>query len=153
MAKANTDITFWQAQTQFKPYKRNQGKLTRQLTALSIAVILIIGAYQFSQFLASGGLGTTVSRLGTPFTLGVPLIVGLIGTWVAYRLVNWPRFADFLIAVEAEMDKVSWPSREELQRATIVVIATMLFIGAVLFFYDIFWAWFFTLIRILKPAI
>jgi preprotein translocase subunit SecE len=153
MAKANTDVTFWQSQGSIKPYKRNQGKLTRQLTALAIAVILIIGAYQFSQFLASGGLGTTISRLGPAFTLGVPLVVGLIGTWFAYRLINWPRFADFLIAVEAEMDKVTWPSRQDLQRATIVVIVTMLFIGAVLFFYDIFWAWFFTLIRILKPAI
>jgi preprotein translocase subunit SecE len=50
------------------------------------------------------------------------------------------------------MDKVSWPSRQDLQRATTVVIVTMLFIGFVLLAYDVFWAWFFTLIRILKPA-
>ena len=43
------------------------------------------------------------------------------------------------------MDKVSWPSKPELYRATVVVITTMVFIGIVLFFYDMFWQWFFTL--------
>ena len=41
----------------------------------------------------------------------------LVGVWLGYRLVNIPRFADFLIAVEAEMNKVSWPSRGELIRS------------------------------------
>ena len=31
------------------------------------------------------------------------------GLWLGYRIVNVPQFADFLIAVEAEMNKVSWP--------------------------------------------
>ena len=33
-----------------------------------------------------------------------------------------PAFADFLIAVEAEMNKVSWPTRTELFRGSMVVI-------------------------------
>ena len=32
------------------------------------------------------------------------------GLWASYRLVNVPAVADFLIAVEAEMNKVSWPT-------------------------------------------
>ena len=32
--------------------------------------------------------------------------------------MNMPRFADFLIAVEAEMNKVSWPSKAELIRSS-----------------------------------
>ena len=35
-----------------------------------------------------------------------------VQTWFAYRLVNLSSFADFLIAVEVEMTKVSWPSRD-----------------------------------------
>ncbi len=35
----------------------------------------------------------------------------MVGLWLCFRLVNMPRFADFLIAVEAEMNKVSWPTR------------------------------------------
>lgn len=33
--------------------------------------------------------------------------LGVVGIWFGYRLVNWPRFADFLISVEAELNKVS----------------------------------------------
>jgi len=46
-------------------------------------------------------------------------------------------FADFLIAVEAEINKVSWPSRTELVRASIVVIALMFGLTMVLFMYDV----------------
>ena len=39
------------------------------------------------------------------------------------------QFADFLIAVEAEMTKVSWPSRGELVRSSIVVILVIFLFG------------------------
>ena len=45
-----------------------------------------------------------------------------VAGWICYRLVNFPGFADFLIAVEAEMNKVSWPTRTELFRASMVVL-------------------------------
>ena len=44
-------------------------------------------------------------------------VLASLGLWVAFRLVNMPAFADFLIAVEAEMNKVSWPTRGELFRS------------------------------------
>ena len=62
-----------------------------------------------------------------------------LGVWFSFRLVNVPRFADFLIAVEAEMNKVSWPTRKELFRSSIVVIVVFLLLTAVLFVYDIVW--------------
>jgi preprotein translocase SecE subunit len=55
----------------------------------------------------------------------VPLAVMLFSLWFAYRLVNYPRFADFLIATEAEMNKVSWSSRKRLWQDTIVVLTTV----------------------------
>ena len=42
--------------------------------------------------------------------------------WLIFRLVQYPPFVDFLIATEAEMNKVSWTSRAELNRATAVVL-------------------------------
>jgi preprotein translocase subunit SecE len=65
--------------------------------------------------------------------------VGIVGVWIAFRLVNIPSFADFLIAVEAEMNKVSWPTRAELIRSSIVVILLIVFLALLLFGYDIFW--------------
>jgi preprotein translocase subunit SecE len=47
-----------------------------------------------------------------------------------------PTFADFLISVEGEMNKVSWPSRSELFRASLVVILVIFFLAALLFGYD-----------------
>jgi len=40
---------------------------------------------------------------------------------------------DFLIAVEAEMNKVSWPSRAELVRSAAVVIFVIFLLATVLF--------------------
>ena len=72
------------------------------------------------------------------------------GAWAIFRAVNYPRFADFLISVEAEMDKVSWSSRQELYRATVVVVVTMFCLGAVLFLFDVFWQNFFEIIKFLQ---
>ncbi len=52
-----------------------------------------------------------------------------------------PTFADFLISVEGEMNKVSWPSRAELFRASLVVILVIFFLAAVLFCYDLLLRW------------
>ena len=43
---------------------------------------------------------------------GLPTLLAVAGLWAAYRAVNLPAFADFLIAVEAEINQVSWPSLE-----------------------------------------
>jgi len=69
----------------------------------------------------------------------VPGALLLAGGWFGFRVVNWPRFADFLIAVEAEMAKVSWPGKTELVRASIVVIFTIFFLAMILFVFDIAW--------------
>jgi preprotein translocase subunit SecE len=111
-------------------YKGSQGRITRRATFAALALSLLIGAWRMSVYLE--GYGPTMRYV-------VPGIVLLLGVWVAYRVVNLPRFADFLIAVEAEMNKVSWPSRTELFRSTIVVLITILFLAAVLYAYDILW--------------
>jgi preprotein translocase subunit SecE len=78
----------------------------------------------------------------------LPLTLTALGMWFGYRVVNWPRFADFLIAVEAEMSKVSWPSKTELYRASMVVIFTMAFLAILLFCYDAIWQWLFELLGV-----
>ncbi len=100
------------------------------------------GLGRLEQQLAAGfvGRGVRFERLAIEF--GVPGVVLLLGWFFAFRLVNWPRFADFLIAVEAEMNKVTWPSRSELIRASAVVLVTIFLLATVLFLYDMFWRWF-----------
>jgi preprotein translocase subunit SecE len=123
-------------------YKRTQGKRVRQTTAGLVIVWVIYGSYT----LANGPLLDARREV----RLGVPVVIGLILSWMAYRAVNIPQFADFLIAVEAEMKKISWPSLQRCFRAGAVVIVTMFFMAAMLFIYDQVWIWFFAKIGVLK---
>ena len=71
--------------------------------------------------------------------LVVPLILAVALFWLAWRMVNWPTFADFLIATEAEMNKVSWTTRKRLVQDTIVVLVTVFLLTVFLFVIDIVW--------------
>ena len=82
----------------------------------------------------------------------VPALLVVAGGWLIFRLVNLPSFADFLIAVEAEMNKVSWPMRGELFRSSLVVILLILFLGLVLFGYDVFWRSLLNLLQIVDVS-
>lgn len=125
-------------------YKKNQGRLTRQATFLGIVLVVGYGLWT----LKSGPL----SGYEPLVSFGVPLALLALTGWIAFRAVNYPRFADFLIAVEAEMDKVTWASRGELYRATIVVLVTMVFMALLLFAYDQIWIKFFQLIGFVVEA-
>jgi len=123
-------------------YKRNQGRLARQVSGACLGLIVAFGAWTLSKGPLAGN-DPTISN-------GIPLLLAVLGFWVIFRSLNYPKYADFLIAVEAEMDKVSWASKGELIRATIVVIFTMVFLGLSLFAFDVFWNWAFTVIRFLR---
>jgi preprotein translocase SecE subunit len=64
--------------------------------------------------------------------------------------VNWPQFADFLIDVQHEMAKVSWPTWPQLKRSTTVVLFAMGLLSLVLFCYDVVWHWLLRLIQVLQ---
>jgi len=132
--------SFWQELIQFNLYKRSQGRISRQVTFAALFVAISYGAYQMMLFL----------RVQTHLTvsLAVPAALWLIGSWISYRLVNYQRFADFLIAVEAEMNKVSWPTRIELFRNSVVVIVVIFILAVVLFVFDLSWVWLFQFLRV-----
>jgi preprotein translocase SecE subunit len=68
-----------------------------------------------------------------------PILFVLVLGWFALRVTNWPTFADFLIATEAEMNKVSWTTRKRLIQDTIVVLVTVVLLTVFLFVVDILW--------------
>ena len=127
---------FFRELFRFSTYKRTQGQLVRKLTMLGIVVLFAWGALRFINpqigFLFYASRGDTAAQ----WVYGTAGLVALIGMWLAFRAVNFPRFADFLIAVEAEMVKVSWPSAKELYITTVVVITVMLIITMSLFCFD-----------------
>jgi len=127
-------------------YKPTQGKIARQATLFSIWVLIAIAAYQLYQQLEA-----YASMAQYQLHLLLPLGLVVVGFWVAYRLVNWPTFADFLIAVEAEMNKVTWPSKAELWRSVIVVIALIFILALLLFAFDLLWITLFKTIGLIPP--
>ena len=143
MAKQESE-TFWSGLTEFGLYKSSQGRLARQLTAAALGVLLVSGAYVLS-------IGP-LQNFDKPIQSGVSLSLVAIGGWVIFRLVNYAKFAEFLISVQAEMGKVSWAPKTELIRATIVVLSTMLFLGIVLFAFDWFWQALFQAIGVLPKV-
>lgn len=145
---------FFQELFQVALYKRSQGRITRQVTFGAVVLIVAVGCWRLHQMLLSPPRFLThwlgsVSSWWPAVYWGLPLVLLLAGGWVAYRLVNLPRFADFLIAVEAEMNKVSWPSWPELFRGSLVVLSTMIALAAVLAVFDLVWNKLFRTIGIL----
>jgi len=112
-------------------YKRKQGRIARQATFAALAITILLGTWSLHRFLVD-----SVS-LEVRYAIDAVLVIG--GLWASFRLVNTPRFADFLISVEIEMTKVSWPTRTDLVRTSGVVMVTIFGLAAVLFLYDIIW--------------
>jgi preprotein translocase subunit SecE len=113
-------------------YKRNQGRIARQATFGALAVLVALGCWRLHQ-----------NNIEQDAFLHyyVPLGFLVLGLWASFRVVQMPAFADFLISVEGEMNKVSWPSRGELFRASLVVILVIFFLAGLLYFYDLALTW------------
>jgi preprotein translocase SecE subunit len=139
----------WFHATSFKP---NQGLRVRRGTLIGLLIVGVCGIITLIQHrsLSAGAwemvlpftdTGTHVRVLPIMFhvemTLPVLLAVGLV--WFCWRTVNWPAFADFLIATEAEMNKVSWTTRKRLYQDTIVVLVAVVLMTTFLFVVDIIW--------------
>lgn len=122
-------------------YKRTQGRVARQLTFAALAAIVGIGVWRLAALLPVwfGGLATTGGDYGL-LRFVVPAVLLAIGLWACWRIVNIPSFAEFLIAVEVEMAKVSWPSADEVFRSSVVIIFLIFALSAILAGYDLFWA-------------
>jgi len=121
---------FFQEMLRVGIYKRSQGRITRHVTFAVLAIVIALGLLRLS---------TIMVKNGPLWQYALPGVLLMAGLWVAYRVVNVPSFADFLIAVEAEMNKVSWPTRSELTRASMVVLIVIFSLAAVLAVYDVLW--------------
>jgi preprotein translocase subunit SecE len=127
---------FWKSLFQAGLYKPTQGRIVRQVTAAVLGLLFLLLAYE----IANAGWVLNLFRKGlSGGQYMLMTVLGLIGAWVAYRLVNFPRLADFLISVEAEMNKVSWPVMHQIIRASVVVIFVILAMSLLLLGFDVIW--------------
>lgn len=130
-------------------HKRTQGIKVRRFTLLGI---LLVGWSGVWAIVNHEPFGRGNWNLEVPFTdkfvtvlsdveYSIPFLLSALTFWVAWRAVNVPTFADFLIATEAEMNKVSWSSKRRLFQDTIVVLVTVVLLTLFLLVVDLFWGW------------
>ncbi len=100
-----------------KIYKRTQGKNSRLWTAMALFLIVAIGCWKLH-------LKLQVQDNVWLYTL-VPAAVCAVFAALIYWLSNKPTIADFLIAAEGEIKKVSWSSRKEIINSTVIVISVV----------------------------
>jgi len=112
-------------------YKPLQGKQARLWTAVGLGLTIVMGLRELSLTLGASSTAATA--------YGVPALLGVVLAWITFRLLQFPPFVEFLIATEAEMNKVSWTSRDDLKRATSVVLITVLL--AAIFLFGVDWLW------------
>ncbi len=130
----NTFVQFFLNLGQAGLFKPMQGWYARIYTALGLGVIAAAGVWRVYE---------SCIDYNPYWRLGIPAGIALIFGWLIFRIVHFQPFAEFLIATEAEMNKVSWTSKDELYRATIVVLATVVVMAVFLFVVD--WLWLFIL--------
>jgi len=134
-------------------YKGNQGLRVRRGSLVGLLVLGLCGIYTLvnHRLLSSGHWEVDLpysaelfgSQLVVPILYRVSMVLTiLLGfgvLWFSWRVVNWPAFADFLIATEAEMNKVSWTTRKRLFQDTGVVLVTVFLMTVFLFVVDVIW--------------
>jgi preprotein translocase SecE subunit len=124
-------------------YKKGQGSLARILALFSCFALAAWGGYSLWKLLQGSDWANatlvTVPHLG--FRIDVAMVVAVVVVAVllfgVVWLMNRPRSVDLLVETEAEMRKVSWPSRQEAWNSSVIVVITVLFLMGLLFFYDV----------------
>jgi preprotein translocase subunit SecE len=109
----------------FDVYKRGQGKYTRLCSAFGAALVVGLGCLQLYKKLQAWDLGLWAE---TMVPAGLFVALGLLVFW----MVNKPTVADFMIAAESEMKKVSWSSRKEIAVSTFIVIVLVILLAVFL---------------------
>lgn len=129
-------------------YKSGQGYWTRVLSAVGAGTLVLAGAawlYAISpRFLPEQNELYFQAGIAAGTIIGFGLLI--------YFLLNKPRVVDFMIAVEAEMKKVNWPSKKEIIGSTWIVICGTFMFAGLLFAINIVFGKFFIWIKILAPT-
>ena len=122
----------------FDIYKRGQGKYTRLCSSFGAAIIAGLGCLQLYRKLQATDIGLWAETM-------VPAVLFIGLCLLIFWLVNKPTIADFMVAAEREMKKVSWSSRKEIAVSTFIVIVVVIVMASLLgvtdFSFQLFFMW------------
>lgn len=144
-------------------YKSSQGRVARRMTFIGLSLVFIWGGFSLynAHYFAPAPVEVVVTENAVEPTevtaedaapaeqkteiVNKPdvgsavagLLVAVLGVWASFRVINFPPFADFLVSVEAEMSKVSWPSKRDLFANTKLVLIFMALFTVLIYVYDL----------------
>ncbi len=137
----------------FEIYKPTQGKRVRWTTfAAGCALGLITAWWLNDELQAIGWFSGKAEFVNDVIRFGLPVAVVIGIAYLMFVIINRPRTADFLIATEGEMKKVSWSSRREIIGSTKVVILATLGLAVMLFVVDFLFSGLFKALRVILPG-
>lgn len=147
MAANRTTTVSAQERQWFSIYKPTQGYWTRRCTAIGVGVMVLWGAEEiFTRLSVYGG-----TRYGLPLQAGSAVLwLAVCGALLYWIVGRKPTTVDFFIAVEGEMKKVNWSTRQEVIGATKVVMVFVVLMSAMLFVVDTAFMLFFKWIQVLR---
>ena len=126
----------------WKIYKEGQGKWARVLVVSAVALGAVFAVVSLHDALPSRGLSTFPILEFTydyRYLIEGPILIAALT--FAVWLFNHPPAADFLIDTEAELRKVTWPSRKEEVNNSIVVVVAVIVIGVFILSVDTIFGW------------
>ncbi|HOX37473.1 MAG TPA: preprotein translocase subunit SecE [Candidatus Brocadiia bacterium] len=126
----------------FEIYRPGQGVAGRTVAATALGILALFAAVRtYNNGLLSNEAWRDLGGLNiTPALCGAVACLLILGFVVALFCCGWTTgigaidkrtraFNDLMVDTQAEMQKVAWPSREELYSSTAVVVAFMLILG------------------------
>ncbi|NLH15642.1 MAG: preprotein translocase subunit SecE [Phycisphaerae bacterium] len=119
-----------------KIYKSGQGYNTRMWSGVAAFTILAAGCFVLYRELAVAE-NIWIQAL-------VPVALCAVGGGILYWMMNLPKVADFMIASEGEIKKVSWSSRSELVASTTIVLVVVVVLSLLIMFTDYIFGLLFT---------
>ena len=119
-------------------YKPEEATRSRGALAVTGGGLLLYGVISLYEYLAIGFWqdDLTGGMMGDEFPISPRVLLCMILMVVVavgiYVLCNNRKVVDFLISTEAEMGKVSWPTRQEVVYNSLVVIITVIILAVYL---------------------
>ncbi len=120
--------------------KKGQGKQARGLAYLLGGGLVLFGAISLFAFINRQGQFVWVSDVPVIGQISLYNVVATasfaLGLLILHLFLNRPSFVDLLIDTELEMRKVSWPTKKEVQNATIIVVFVTVLLAVMLYGFD-----------------
>ena len=122
----------------FEIYKKGQGNAARLVTGVGALCIAGFGSLALREYLKGSTAKIAVATINLELGMLLAFMVFVAcAAAVAWQVLTAHWLVDFLILTEAELRKVSWPTKRDLYQQTIVVVVVSVMVGIVVLIVDL----------------